>query len=82
MPETRPCRRCGNPIWFLKTPSGATMPLDADPVEDGNVIVKDGMAVVLKQDLFSQPPEGPRYLSHFATCPAPREFRKKKGKKR
>jgi hypothetical protein len=42
------------------------MPLDADPVPDGNVIVVMGVAYVVER------PPGPgevRYRSHFATCP-------------
>jgi hypothetical protein len=45
------------------------MPLDVDPAIDGNVELRgpaEDLAVIVKPDT---PPEGFRYMPHFATCP-------------
>lgn len=50
------------------------MPLDLAPVADGNVQLVAGVAHVLHKDELPAP--GPRYVSHFATCPNARRHRK------
>ena len=65
------------------------MPIDADPVDDGNVIFTGRMVAndreVTRPEVRveAQPPmfeDGePRYLSHFATCPNADEHRKGRG---
>lgn len=85
-PQSTLCRSCKARIFFAKTANGSQMPLDFDPVPDGNVMVnEEGVALVLKKaDLFSeavQLPEMPRYKSHFSTCPAAAHYRKA-GKKK
>lgn len=72
-PEAREgtCRSCGAEVLWAKTQQGRAIPLDREPVASGNVeftgvldtvrvLAPDGDAV-----LFG----GPRYVSHFATCP-------------
>jgi hypothetical protein len=54
------------------------MPVDPDAVLDGNVCVDEfGNATVLKKG--EEPPLSTvrRYVSHFATCTAPEQFRKR-----
>lgn len=69
------CRSCGAEIFWAETAGGKRMPVDADPVPDGNVIVEDrpgdGLrATVLEPGaLMLDDPGLPRYVSHFATCP-------------
>jgi hypothetical protein len=73
---TATCRSCNAPvIWARSASSGRLMPVDREPVDGGNVLVTRGPSgftatVVGKQpqpNLFGD--DGPRYTSHFATCP-------------
>ena len=86
MPDNT-CAKCGADIRFVATERGylasppKLMPIDRQPVEDGNVIIipPDGaipaLAHVLKKG--EQAPEGQaRFKSHFATCPFARDFRR------
>lgn len=64
------CSSCNAPIeWATSAATGKAMPIDAEPVDDGNIVLRDGQAVVLGRwggdDL---PPGTPRFKSHFATC--------------
>lgn len=72
------CRRCGAPITWAITEKGRRMPLDRDPVPDGNVVITELAGVrspggmiprvhVLHKD---ENPPGQRYKAHFATCPS------------
>lgn len=63
----RSCGSCGATIVFLKTTKAKAMPLDPEPVEGGNVRIRDGIALVNSDpDLLD---DGLRYQSHFASCP-------------
>lgn len=62
------CQSCGATITWAKTENGRAMPLDAAPVDNGNMQVVDGVAIIVG-DLLSPGDDGPRYVSHFATCP-------------
>lgn len=55
------------------------MPLDAQPVLRGNVVLDDqGRAVVLSSlDLSNLPADVDRYRSHFASCPNSKGHRSK-----
>lgn len=73
------CSTCHARILWVKMASGKLNPVDAEPVASGNVVIdEDGQGVVLKKDLFDAPATGPRYVSHFATCPDAAKFRKRK----
>lgn len=50
------------------------MPLDQEPCADGNIAVEGDVARVLKK---GEEYDGPRYKSHFATCPAAAAFRRR-----
>lgn len=58
------------------------MPVDPDPVPDGNIVIRDNKAVVVGNDLLGpQADDGePRYKSHFETCPKASQFRRTKRK--
>jgi hypothetical protein len=57
------------------------MPLEAEPVENGNIAVIDGKAHVFRGELFEEMiPEGPRFINHFATCPKAADFKRSKDK--
>lgn len=77
MPEQGKCRSCGKTIWWLTTTAGNTMPVDPEEVPDGNIVLVDGKAHTLRGDLFEEKHEGPRYKSHFATCPQAAQHRRK-----
>ena len=73
------CQSRGADIRFHKSvKTGNYMPIDDLPVEDGNIVIIDGEAHTLCGDLFESMHEGPRYMSHFATCPAAAKHRKEK----
>jgi len=72
------CRGCGSPIRWEVTKAGKRMPLDADPVSEGNVVVENGVARVLtKKEIQEGGIVGDRFVSHHATCPEVSQFRKK-----
>lgn len=82
-------RGCGQPIeWVVTEATGSPMPIDAEPVEGGNLIkldstLDDGTAIVhyltkaerAGETLFAIPTD--RYVSHFATCPNAKRFRRR-----
>lgn len=80
------CRSCGAEIRWARTATGRPMPLDAEPVADGNVAftgrsVRDARGFAAPEvRVESQPPmfdnDEPRYVAHFVTCPNADEWRK------
>ena len=82
MPETANCRSCQAPILWVRTEAtNSLMPIDAKPDPKGNIVIKDGLAHVMRGDLFEEMLDGPRYVSHFVTCVA-QEKHRRKGPKR
>lgn len=80
------CQSCGAAIFFAVTPSGSRMPIDANPTDDGNVLVMqsrsnpdDKKAVVLARDA-EKPRDRRLFTSHFSTCPKAAEHRRRKAK--
>lgn len=76
------CRDCRAPIlWAVVTSSGKKMPLDAEPVESGNITVESRDERGVPQVRYvtvadrAQGRTG-RYVSHFSTCPAAKKFRR------
>lgn len=80
------CRSCRAPIVWATTEQGKSMPIDAGPVDNGNVYYLDqksspprvrvlaGPQPTLEEDADSA--DGLRYLSHFATCPQADQWRR------
>lgn len=66
------CRSCGAEIiWATNDHTGGGIPVDAEPVANGNITLDASgpkvLAHVLKRG--EEVPEGTeRYQSHFATC--------------
>jgi len=58
--DTSPCRGCGQEIGWIETVKGASMPVDPEKVI---IITKDGRSES-------------GFVSHFATCPEAKRFRK------
>jgi hypothetical protein len=76
------CRTCRAPIvWVVTAASGTSMPVDPDPVPDGNLELIDAgpgqqpRAVVVDPGQLSLD-GAPRYVSHFVTCPQADQHRK------
>ena len=75
------CRSCGAPVTWATTVNRRRMPVDADPVPDGNLVLAypspgaPPLAVVVDPDapMIDDPP---RYRSHFSTCPNADQHRK------
>jgi hypothetical protein len=68
------CRSCGADIIWARTERGSKMPLDAEPVTEGQhrFVLRDrssseGPLAIAAWGL--DPKTDPHYVSHFATCP-------------
>ncbi len=78
------CKTCGARIeWVKSALTGKPMPLDAAAVDDGNIVLREGRAVVFP--LGGHEEAGvvksgvPRFRSHFSTCPDAADHRKPRG---
>jgi hypothetical protein len=77
------CRSCHAPVIWAVTAAGKRMPVDAEPVDGGNVLLDQRQdpplaTVVGKQvqaGLFGD--DGPRFASHYVTCPDADQWRKR-----
>lgn len=79
MPEVSRCRSCGAlVVWVRTEATNALMPLDSAPKDGGNIVIKDGLARVMAGDLLDEVIDGPRYQSHFVSCPAAAKHRERK----
>lgn len=68
------CKGCNAKIEWHKTAAGKSIPLDPDPVPNGNITFDAALRVV-----YAKPGTKPKmYLSHFVTCPKADAFRKKR----
>lgn len=82
--KTEKCRSCGAAVaWVITAPKGKRMPIDPEPVADGNIILQLGAVNSQVPPLATTLAKGastelPRYKSHFATCPNAKQHRKKK----
>lgn len=72
------CKSCRKPIRWVRMNGTRSMPVDALPAADGNVLVlADGKARVLRADERGRY-EGTLYKSHFATCPHAAQLRRRR----
>ena len=87
MSDRGTCRSCGAPVLWVKTEARKAIPLDPEPVEGGNIIVSVGpgrqetahteRAEETAARRACPIPEGrTAFLSHFATCPDHKKWRK------
>ena len=68
------CRTCRQPILWAVTTTGRRIPVDVHPTERGNLtLVTDGHQLIAGVHVDA---DGPRYLSHFATCKDANRHRK------
>jgi hypothetical protein len=79
-PAPAECRSCRARIVWAVTEAGRRIPLDAEASPTGNLAqveaLADGTPVVAFLDPEAPEPEAGRYLSHFATCPNAKEWRR------
>ncbi len=73
------CRSCEAAIAWCLTPAGKNMPVDAEPADDGNLVIEAdrvGDPVVIAYDPAKHAGRE-RFKSHFATCPQGTQWRNK-----
>lgn len=78
------CRSChARIVWARTAFTGAVMPINMEPVDDGNIIVTENGGGRLIATVL--PPGDPRiteettYVTHFATCPDATGWRRRHG---
>lgn len=81
------CRSCGASITWAVAESGKRIPVDAQPVANGNLRLSqepgDGSFTIQRArvtgstiDLLDPTDDGARYVSHYATCPDAADWRR------
>lgn len=76
------CRSCQAEVRWVKTAAGKWMPLDVEPSAEGNVqlcmVGGEEIAAVLGGEFraAAQLEQIPLYVSHFASCPHGKQWRK------
>lgn len=73
------CRSCGAEIrWALTVKNGKHIPIDAQPVPDGNIVIeyRNGGDEARPATDADRKLKRPLYKSHFATCTDAPEWRK------
>lgn len=70
------CRSCkAEIVWAVSEKTGKRLPLDPIPVPTGNLqIVGEAKGTPLVR--FDLDGDGPKYLTHFVTCPAADDHRR------
>ncbi len=79
------CKSCGAPVCFAKSASGKWMILNAEPSEDGNVVLDfrpqygrhDASVFKDAETAKTFAPNEPRYLDHHVTCPQSKDWKAK-----
>lgn len=78
---TEACRSCGQPVIWCVTTNANTMPVDAEPVPDGNIALetRDGRQPLARVLTVAQRfgRTGLR-MSHFVTCAHAARWRRRK----
>jgi hypothetical protein len=75
------CRSCKKPIIWAITEKNRRIPLDPEPVADGNILLtpRGNFLAPLATVRFAVQLDNPlRYKSHFATCPNAAQHRRKR----
>lgn len=81
MKPSRPCRKCGLQIRWIRTPTGRNVPIDANPsVINGRIRVTADLGVVLGGFALDQARRAGEalYVPHFAGCPGENVFKQQR----
>ena len=76
------CRGCGRDIAFIKTTKGKSMPVNPESVYfipaggPNTYVMIDGSVKRGREPHYGDGQSAIGYISHFATCPAAKDFRK------
>jgi hypothetical protein len=70
------CRSCRAPIVWARTERGKRMPVDARPAADGTYRLDEPDRYEGPLAVYDPRGTGPRYASHFGTCPSAGQHRK------
>lgn len=64
------CRSCKGRIIWCETYTGKRIPVDRDPVDGGNILIREPSvgSDIPFASINSQPVAG-GHMAHFATCP-------------
>ena len=78
------CRGCGQPIIWIKTPAGKSMPCDpgeivywANPKGPVKIVTPNGEVISAETHGNTAQATGIGYISHFVTCPEAGTFRRR-----
>lgn len=81
------CRSCGAPILWAKTAAGKPIPLNPDPVNTGNIVIRMGPqeggwvahyeTKAAREERMRDRPAESAYTSHFSNCPQAKGWRNK-----
>lgn len=74
------CRSCGEPILWAVTSTGSRIPIDFEPVSDGNVQLNENGSCVMAGK--GKALTGPLRKTHYATCPDAAAWRKRPNKQK
>jgi len=73
------CASCKAPVFFAVVNHGKSGPIDAEPVESGNLrMISSEYPVQMtthNQLELGENDDGLRYVSHFSTCPHAEDWR-------
>jgi hypothetical protein len=75
------CTTCKAPILWAITSGGHPMPIDVDPVADGNLRLEHGageMPHVVVVPPSRRDPSESLYVAHFRTCPYADQHRRRR----
>ena len=77
------CKKCGDPIIFIKTSAGKNMPCDPglipywrDNRGKQRIVTPDGEVIACRLEGDPQKITGVGHIPHWATCPNAKEFKK------
>jgi len=78
------CKSCGARVRWVESPKGRPMPLDFDPVPNGNVTLSDdavrrGVVATVWGRTETIPAGLARYVVHPMTCPNGTVWRRRRG---
>lgn len=76
-PRKASCHSCGEPIVWCRTETGKRMPVNVEPVTEGNLVLIPGpLPEVRSASRGGREPGQLLYVSHFATCKTASRHRK------